>query len=90
MKKIELYIHIPFCEKKCNYCDFISFRSTYDVIDKYINKLISEIEFKKYLFTTYEVSSIYIGGGTPSIIDSKYILYILECIYNNYNLKMLK
>ncbi|MBP3200360.1 MAG: radical SAM family heme chaperone HemW [Lachnospiraceae bacterium] len=85
MKKVELYIHIPFCEKKCNYCDFVSFHSSYDVIDKYIKKLITEIEYKKYLLTNYEVTSIYIGGGTPSFIESKYISYIMESIYNNYN-----
>ena len=85
MKKVELYVHIPFCEKKCNYCDFVSFHSSYDVIDKYIKKLITEIEYKKYLLTNYEVASIYIGGGTPSFIESKYISYIMESIYNNYN-----
>lgn len=85
MKKVELYVHIPFCEKKCNYCDFVSFHSSYDVIDKYIKKLISEIGYKKYLLTNYEVASIYIGGGTPSFIESKYISYIMESIYNNYN-----
>ena len=84
MKNILLYVHIPFCEKKCNYCDFISFHSTYDVIDKYIKKILNEIEYKKYILTNYEVSSIYIGGGTPSIIESKYISYILESIFNNY------
>ena len=84
MKNIELYIHIPFCEKKCNYCDFLSFHSSYEIIDKYIKQLLKEIESKKYLLNDYEVSSIYIGGGTPSFIDSKYIAYIMESIYNNY------
>ena len=84
MNNIEIYVHIPFCERKCNYCDFVSFHSTYDVIDKYIKQLIKEIEYKKYLLNAYEVSSIYIGGGTPSFIDSKYIVYILESIFSNY------
>lgn len=86
MNNVELYIHIPFCKRKCNYCDFVSFHSTYDIVDKYIKKLITEIENKKYLLNNYEVSTIYIGGGTPSFIDSKYIVYILESIYNNYNI----
>lgn len=85
MKNIEIYIHIPFCEKKCNYCDFISFHANYDTVDKYIKQLIREIEVKKYLLNDYEVSSIYIGGGTPSFIDAKYISYIMQSIYNNYN-----
>ena len=86
MSNLELYIHIPFCEKKCNYCDFVSFHANYDVVDKYIHKLLSEIESKKYLANGYQISSIYIGGGTPSFIDSKYISFIIESIRNNYNL----
>ena len=81
-----LYIHIPFCEKKCNYCDFVSFHANYDTIDKYINKLLSEIEYKSYLAKNYIISSIYIGGGTPSIIDKKYIRFIMESIKNHYEL----
>lgn len=81
-----LYIHIPFCEKKCNYCDFVSFHANYDTIDKYINKLLSEIEYKSYLAKNYVISSIYIGGGTPSIIDKKYIRFIMESIKNHYEL----
>lgn len=85
MSNLELYIHIPFCEKKCNYCDFVSFHANYDVVNKYINKLLSEIELKKYLANDYQICSIYIGGGTPSFIDSKYINFIMESIQNNYN-----
>lgn len=85
MSNLELYIHIPFCEKKCNYCDFVSFHANYDVVNKYINKLLSEIESKKYLANDYQICSIYIGGGTPSFIDSKYINFIMESIQNNYN-----
>ena len=85
MNKIMLYVHIPFCEKKCNYCDFVSFNMPYDVINDYINNLISEIENKSYLANNYEISSIYIGGGTPSSIDKKYIKFIIESIYNYYN-----
>lgn len=86
MKNIEIYIHIPFCERKCNYCDFVSFHAHYDVIDKYIKQLLKEIESKKYLLNDYTVSSIYIGGGTPSFIDSKYISYIMQSLYDNYNI----
>lgn len=86
MANLELYVHIPFCEKKCNYCDFASFRANYDVIDKYINKLLEEIESKQYLTNDFQISSIYIGGGTPSFINAKYISFILESIKNNYNI----
>lgn len=86
MNKIELYIHIPFCEKKCLYCDFISFHANYEIINQYINKLLTEIESKNFLANDFIVSSIYIGGGTPSIIDSKHISYILQSIHNHYRL----
>lgn len=86
MNKLMLYIHIPFCQQKCNYCDFVSFHANYDTIDKYILKLLSEIEYKSYIAKNYIISSIYIGGGTPSIIDKKYIRFILESIKNHYNL----
>ena len=86
MSNLELYIHIPFCEKKCNYCDFVSFRADFNVVDKYIAKLLDEIEAKKYLANDYQISSIYIGGGTPSFIEAKHISFIMDSIRNNYNL----
>lgn len=84
MNKLMLYVHIPFCERKCNYCDFVSFNAKYDVIDAYIMKLLEEIESKSYLANGYEISSIYIGGGTPSFIDKKYIAFIMESLYKHY------
>lgn len=75
-----LYIHIPFCIKKCNYCDFISFNSDKDTIKRYIEQLLSEIENKKHLGHNYQISSIYFGGGTPSYIESKYIKFIMDSI----------
>ena len=86
MSILELYIHIPFCEKKCNYCDFVSFHTNYEVIDKYMNKLLTEIEHKAYLAKNYIISSIYIGGGTPSLVDKKYISFIMDSIKNYYKL----
>lgn len=70
-----IYIHIPFCEQKCYYCDFISYADKCDEIPQYIESLKKEIE--SFDFTNYKVTSIYIGGGTPSYIDSKYIKQIL-------------
>lgn len=75
-KELGVYIHIPFCKKKCYYCDFISFENRCDEIPQYIESLKEEI--RKFDFSNYNVTSIYIGGGTPSYIDSKYIKYILD------------
>ena len=81
-----LYVHIPFCERKCNYCDFVSFHANEDVIKNYITKLVSEIKNKSYLASDYEIKSIYIGGGTPSVINEKYIVAILSNIMKYYRL----
>ena len=76
MKKIGVYIHIPFCKQKCYYCDFISYANKEQYFDKYIQVLIAEMS---YFFDNndVEIETIYIGGGTPSIIDAKYIEKIM-------------
>ena len=82
MNKFGIYVHIPFCKKKCKYCDFISFSCFEKREDEYVNCLIKEIEYKK---NSKVVSTIYIGGGTPSIINSKNIIKILDAIFSNFN-----
>ena len=88
MKELGLYIHIPFCKKKCDYCDFLSFENKNELIDNYIEILINEIknEAKKISKEEYEITTIYFGGGTPSFIDLKYIINILEILKENFNL----
>lgn len=86
MNNLMLYIHIPFCEKKCNYCDFISFKTDENTKKVYVEKLITEIENKSHLANDKIITSIFIGGGTPSLIDSKFIIYILESIYKYYKI----
>ena len=86
MKKIGIYVHIPFCKKKCEYCDFVSYSNKEFLVEKYVYSLIKSIENykskvnKKY----YKVNTIYIGGGTPSFINSKYIVMILEKIRESF------
>lgn len=84
--ELGIYVHIPFCIQKCLYCDFISFPNKLELQEKYVNKLIEEIEHEKELFKKYYVTTIYIGGGTPSAIESKYIRQILEKIKENINI----
>ncbi len=76
MKEINLYIHIPFCKKKCYYCDFISYNNKDNYIEEYINTIIKE--YCNYKAEEYIIKTIYIGGGTPSYIDSEYIVKILK------------
>lgn len=77
-KEIGLYIHIPFCKHKCDYCDFVSFANKEKEIKKYIEALTTEIQ-QRHL-EQYKIKTVYIGGGTPSFIDSKYIIEILNLI----------
>lgn len=75
-----IYIHIPFCKKKCSYCDFISFCNKDNIIEDYIKSLKKEIE--EFDFSKYIVTTIYLGGGTPSYIEERYISEILTLLKN--------
>ena len=75
-KEIGIYIHIPFCKKKCYYCDFISYSNKCDKVESYIETVIKELN--TYDLEKYNVTTIYIGGGTPSFIDSKYIVKLID------------
>lgn len=84
-KELGIYMHIPFCKQKCNYCDFISYTNKCDKIKNYINCLEKEIDC--FDFTKYNITTMYIGGGTPSYIDSKYIKQIMNTIYKKIQLE---
>lgn len=84
-KELGIYIHIPFCKQKCYYCDFISYSDKCNQISNYIDSLIKEIE--GFDFSNYKVTSIYIGGGTPSYVDSKYIKQILTKLHKKVDFK---
>lgn len=79
MQKVGCYIHIPFCQKKCYYCDFCAYMNVEHRIDNYINNLLKEIKLYQDRLCC-EIDSIYIGGGTPSYIDGKYIEQIIKAI----------
>lgn len=83
MKKLSIYVHIPFCEQKCLYCDFCSFSNAKNLQGRYFSALRQEILSNKK--ADYEVQSIYIGGGTPSSVDEKFIQGLLKDIKNNYS-----
>ena len=77
MDKVGCYIHIPFCEKKCYYCDFTAFAHLEKRIDGYIENLLREIRmYRKNM--DIAIDTIYLGGGTPSYIDEKYIGQIVD------------
>ena len=85
MANLSLYIHIPFCKKKCKYCDFVSFQSCSDSVQNdYVNLLCQEIEDRK---TSDKVVSIFLGGGTPSLLSEDNIKKIFDKIYSCYNVE---
>ena len=91
-KEIGIYIHIPFCIKKCYYCDFISFSDKREYEEKYFEKLKQEILSQKEILEKSNITTIYIGGGTPSSTKSKNIAEIINTIKeiiveNNKNFK---
>lgn len=91
-EELGIYIHIPFCKKKCYYCDFISYCDKNELIYKYIECLKKEIiNFAQKYKDVYDITTIYIGGGTPSSINEKYIKNIIDTINNNIvNIKKIK
>lgn len=82
MKEIGIYVHIPFCKSKCLYCDFTSYTDKNTEIRRYVDCLKREINYRSK--DEYLVKTIFFGGGTPSIIDGKYIVEILSEINNAY------
>lgn len=83
-KQIGLYIHIPFCRQKCYYCDFPSYPNMEEYWDAYMESLVSELVLKAEEYNNPDVATIFIGGGTPSLLPSEYISRILETVYKHY------
>ena len=78
-----LYIHLPFCKKKCNYCDFVSYAGKEKLIDEYVNALIRELE--SLLSTFYfQLSTIYLGGGTPTLLEPKHFDKIISTLIGHW------
>lgn len=82
-----LYIHIPFCVKKCKYCDFNSFRLNVDEKRRYLNSLKREMELYKENLEDKSIDSVFVGGGTPSILNEEEIKILFQNIKNNFQIK---
>ncbi len=83
--KLGLYVHIPFCESKCDYCNFISFVVDDEVKNRYVTTLLKEIEMQSKFFNDYVVDTIYIGGGTPSVLKDGLISKVVKCLKKFFN-----
>jgi len=86
LKEIALYIHIPFCIKKCFYCDFCSFDTMNNKIEDYFSALISEMEMQKEILNDYVVKTIFIGGGTPSMVSISEMDRLFRSLYKEFNI----
>lgn len=87
-RSLSIYVHIPFCASKCEYCSFVSMVAPEEDKKRYFNALINEIKLQAQKYRqVYSVASIYIGGGTPSCLDYYYVRDLLSCIYKNFAVK---
>lgn len=87
MKGLGLYIHIPFCVSKCNYCDFYSIAGAdEEKKDRYVSALVSHMHEYKIQTKNYVVSSVYIGGGTPSLLSENQLKAIIKAVKKNFRL----
>ena len=85
MNKAALYIHIPFCKVKCVYCDFYSITKKEDQIPIFTECLLKEIEAYKDYANKWEFNTIFLGGGTPSLLPSNYLEQILRKLDDNFD-----
>lgn len=84
--ELELYLHIPFCVKKCAYCDFLSAPADESVRAGYVEALKGEIRRQKALGADRKVTSVFIGGGTPSILEGTQTAELLESVYDSFRI----
>lgn len=87
MRDLSLYIHIPFCRRKCLYCDFLSAPASDGEIDNYVNLLRREIEKQSIFYREHRVISIFLGGGTPSFLPPDRIGEILRQIQSCFSVE---
>lgn len=84
MKDINIYFHIPYCKAKCRFCSFYVIPGRKSRLEDYFIALKKEIESYKNQLSDYNIKTIYVGGGTPSLVDSIYITDVIEYIRQNF------
>ncbi len=83
-KELSIYIHIPFCVRKCLYCDFLSAPSKAEKMRQYVEALCLEIQSQSKRFSEYKISTIFFGGGTPSLMETGMMTNIMDTLRQNY------
>ena len=82
--KIGLYLHIPFCMSKCAYCDFYSNAGESDY-ERFVNAMALHMEDYAPSLRGREIDSVYIGGGTPTVLPTEQLTTLLDCVYENFS-----
>ena len=90
MQSAGIYLHIPFCAVKCMYCDFYSIADREESIPRFIKSLITEIEKCSVNCSAWKFDTVFIGGGTPSLLEPMHVESILSALQNKYDLSNVK
>ncbi len=85
-RPLSLYIHIPFCVRKCLYCDFLSGPADAEVQERYVKCLAEEIRLESAAYKDREIETVFIGGGTPSLLPAQKLRDVMEAVYANYRM----
>lgn len=88
---MQIYVHIPFCKSKCRYCDFNSY-ACHDkqAIFDYLNVLNHEISLASRSFSDAKIDTVYVGGGTPSLLEEEHARFLFDCLHDAFDLSNLK
>ena len=87
-QNLQLYLHIPFCVRKCAYCDFLSGPASSEEIASYVDAMICEIKSYRRQFAEYEVSTVFLGGGTPSILTAAQIEGVFSALRETFDISV--
>ena len=87
-QRLGIYIHIPFCKSKCAYCDFCSHppRERAEV-SRYLNALMLNMQDFEAAAREYSVDTVYIGGGTPTLLERKQLRELMNCVFENFSVE---
>ena len=87
MNKLSVYVHVPFCNAKCRYCDFVSFRAEKGVQEEYFAALKKEMLLRREEWEGSEISTVYFGGGTPSSVETRLVTDTLDFMKKNMTIR---
>ncbi|MBQ8836859.1 MAG: radical SAM family heme chaperone HemW [Clostridia bacterium] len=86
-EKLGIYIHIPFCKSKCGYCDFCSHTPKKGETERYLNALMLNMQDFSSSAKGYSVDTVYIGGGTPTLLSKKHLKDLVDCVFTTFNVE---